>query len=198
LEWERKWLEKHPDSSSTITARDGGALDSMRQWTARHRLSVSTTFDNEAGPDFSRIFEEAPRLPDTPATRERLKDYAMHLLDLMAAKDTSGLTQEFLPVVWAGQDSLSVENPRSNFSEKQIQSIREHIVMEDPHLNIERSEIGLRSWADGRVWELYYEPDGGALFAVPMLRENLEAYTGMGSKREVYVAELGGELKVVR
>jgi hypothetical protein len=70
--------------------------------------------------------------------------------------------------------------------------------MEDPHLNIERSEIGLRSWADGRVWELYYEPDGGALFAVPMLRENLEAYTGMGSKREVYVAELGGELKVVR
>jgi len=198
LEWERKWLEKHPDSSSTITARDGGALDSMRQWTARHRLSVSTTFDNEAGPDFSRIFEEAPRLPDRPATRKRLKDYAMHLRDLMARKDTAGLVQEFLPVVWTGMDSLDTANLRSNFSEKQIRSVREHIVMENAYLDITRSEIGLRRWAEGRVWELYYEPDGKALFGARTFRKGTPEYTGSGRKREVYVAELGEELKVVR
>jgi hypothetical protein len=196
--WEEKWLQEHPDSSSTITARDGGALDSMRQWTARNPLTVSTTFDNEAGPDFSRIFEKAPRLPDTPATRERLLGYAMHLRDLMARKDTAGLVKEFLPVVWTGMDSLDTTNLRSNFSEKQIRSVREHIVMENAYVDITRSEIGLRRWAEGRVWELYYEPDGKALFGARTFRKGTPEYTGSGRKREVYVAELGEELKVVR
>ena len=198
LEWEKQWLEEHPDSSGTITARDGGALDSMRQWTARNRLTVSATFDNEAGPDFSRIFEEAPVLEDTPSTRKRLKDYAMHLRDLMAGKDTAGLTQEFLPVLWTGKDSLDVSDLRSNFSEEQIQSVREHIVMENAYLDFARPEVGLRRWAGGRVWELYYEPDGKALFGARTFREGTPEYTGSGRKREVYVAELGGRLKVVR
>jgi hypothetical protein len=175
-----------------------GALDSLRAWAERHPLTVSTTFDNEAGPDFSRIFEEAPVIEGTPADSARLRDYAMRLRDLMARKDTAALVEEFLPLLWEGQDSLNVEQLRSNFTEEQIQSVREHIVLDDAYLDIRRSDVGLRRWADGRVWELYYEPDGNALFVSRTLREGTEEYTGMGGKREVYVAELGGELKVVR
>jgi hypothetical protein len=193
--WSGRARQKWKTYRSTV---ERGALDSMRAWASRHPMTVSATFDNEAGPDFSRIFEEAPRLPDTPATRERLRDYAMHLRDLMAQKDTAALVEEFLPVVWAGKDSLDMEHLRSNFSERQIQSIREHIVLEDAYLKIDRSEVGLRRWAEGRVWELYYEPDGNALFVARTLREGTPEYTGSGRQREVYVAEMGGELKVVR
>jgi hypothetical protein len=173
---------------------DRGALDSLRAWASRHPMTVSTTFDNENGPDYSRIFEQAPVIRDTG----RLKDYAIRLRDLMARKDTAGLVDEFLPVIWTGRDSLILSRLRSNFSEEQIRSVREHIVMDEAYLDIERADVGVRRWVGGRVWELYYKPEGNALFAAQSLRKGTPEYTGSGRKRQVYVAELGGELKVVR
>jgi hypothetical protein len=94
--WSKQARKRWASYQSSV---DRGTFDSMKVWVERHPLTVAATFDNEAGPDFSRIFEEAPRLPDTPNTRERLKDYAMHLWDLMAEKDTAALVEEFRPAI---------------------------------------------------------------------------------------------------
>lgn len=189
------WRQKARKQWERYRSRfDRGELDSLRAWASRHPMTVSTTFDNENGPDYSRIFEEAPVIRDTG----RLKEYAIQLRDLMARKDTAGLVDEFLPVIWTGRDSLILSRLRSNFSEEQIRSVREHIVMDEAYLDIERADVGMRRWVGGRVWELYYKPDGNALFAARSLREGTPEYTGSGRKRPVYVAELGGDLKVVR
>jgi hypothetical protein len=161
-----------------------GALDSIRAWVERHPLTVSTTFDNEAGPDFSRIFEEAPRLPDRPATRERLVGYAMRLRDLMAQENTSALLEEFRPAIEDRFEALSFSD-----REKFMQQNREALVLENPVLDFDREDIQLRSWCDGRVWQLIREgAKNEGLLQEP-------SGTGRG---KIYVAEIDGELKVVR
>ncbi len=176
--WSERAREQWATYRSTVEA---GALDSMRAWASRNPMTVSTTFDNEAGPDFSKIFEEAPRLEDSPATRKRLKDYAMHLRDLMARKDTSALFEEFR-FYYAQQ--YKITGYKGGVQEDKA-SLRENVVMDDPELNFGREEIGLRRWSEGRVWEVY--------------REGADAFFQSGNTiREVYVAEIDGALKVVR
>jgi len=184
LKWEEKWLQEHPDSSSTITARDGGSLDSMRQWTARNPMVVSTTFDNETGPDFSRIFEEAPRLPDTPATRERLKDYAMHLRDLIAQKDTAALVEEFRPAI-EGRYQTGTRLSRSEF----MQANRQAVVVENAVLDFTRSDLRVQRWCEGRVWHIWREE---------ATHRGLFQDSSGGGIGKIYVGEIDGELKVVR
>ena len=185
VKWEKRWLEKHPDSSAVVTARDGGALDSIRQWSGRHPMTVSATFDNEAGPDFSRIFEEAPRLPDTPATRKRLKDYAMHLREVISKRDGVGLYREISPAQNASyRQAGKTPPPDSTRLVKWKNAARTKsgwFADVRGATAFERAQVGVRPWVDGRVWELYRRP-GEPLFG--------------GWK--IYVGEMGGELKVVR
>jgi len=179
------WSERARKQWSVYRSRvEDGALDSMRAWASRNPLVVSTTFDNEAGPDFSRVFEEAPKLEDTPATRKRLKDYAMRLRDLMAEKDTSALFEEFRPSI-IGRFKTHGFDSRSEFMAKN----REAVVLKDAILDFGRSDVALRSWAGGRVWELWRKNSENSAFF-----ERPSGY-GMG---ELYVAKIDGELKVVR
>jgi hypothetical protein len=175
----REWKKKAKHQWKEYRGRVA-VLDSMRAWASRHPMTVSTTFDNEAGPDFSQIFEEASRLPDRSATRERLRDYAMHLRDLMAEKDTSALFEEFR--LYYAQQYKITGYPGS--VQKDKASLLENVVMDDPVLDFNREDVDLRSWSDGRVWEIHR--DGEAFFR------------SGDSIREVYVAEIGGDLKVVR
>lgn len=156
----------------------------MRAWAERNPLTVSTRFDNEAGPDFSRIFEEAPKLKDTPATRERLKEYAMRLRDLMAEKDTSALFQEARPLFTDHDTGTSYEKDRV------LRIIANNWFAQNWRLDFTRDEVGLRRWSSGRVWELYKASTGNELFVAGDEKE-----TGL---LDIYVAELDGELKVVR
>jgi hypothetical protein len=161
-----------------------GALDSIRAWAQRHPLTVSTTFDNEAGPDFSRIFEEAPIIEGTPADSARLRDYAMRLRDLMARKDTAALFEEFRPSI-EGRFRAHSFSDRTAFMKKN----RNAVVLEDAILEFSREEVKIRAWCGGRVWELWREGSENQMFF-----ERPSGY-GMG---ELYVAELDGELQVVR
>jgi hypothetical protein len=143
-------------------------------------MTVSTTFDNESGPDFSRIFEEAPVIEGTPADSARLRDYAMHLRDLMIQKDTSALVAEFGPAIRAayqlgGREGESLAQFRSDY--------RENLVLEqaEEELDFSRGAVRLKRWSGGRVWQLRREEAEGLLRRI-----------------EVYVAEIGGELRVVR
>ena len=164
--------------------RGGAVLDSMRAWASRNPLTVTTTFDNEAGPDFSRVFEEAPRLEDTPSTRKRLKDYAMHLRDLMAEKDTSALFEEFRPAIEARYRSGTTRT-RSEFMEAN----RQAVVVEGAVLDFTRSDLRMQQWAGWRMWQVWRD---GAI------NRALFQDSSGGGLGTMYMAELDGELKVVR
>ena len=158
-------------------------LDSMRAWAERNPLTVSTTFDNEAGPDFSRIFEEAPVITD----KERLRDYAIHLRDLLQAGDAEAIYEEFRPSV--SKDLGWFKITRSGRRDSAIAHIRTDWT-ERWQTDFTRSEVALRRWSGGRVWELLVrEEDGG-------LRPFFEG--DAATSLDVYVAEIDGELKVVR
>jgi hypothetical protein len=179
--WRERAQKKWKDYRTTV---EQGALDSIRAWAERNPLTVSTTFDNKRGPDFSRVFEEPPRLPDTPATRERLRDYAMRLRDLMAEKDTSALFEEFRPSIMARLKVHDVES-RSEFLAKN----RKGVILEDAVLDFGREDVRLRKWAEGRIWEVWRAGSEDQLFfARP---------SGYGMS-ELYVAEIDGKLRVVR
>jgi hypothetical protein len=175
--WSKRAQKKWDTYRSTV---ERGALDSMRAWASRHPMTISTTFDNKRGPDFSRIFEEAPRLPDTPATRERLRNYAMHLRDLMAEKDTAALVEEFRPAIeYAYRQGKREGESLQEF----VAMYRKKLVLDgaEKELDFSRSEVRLSQWSDGRVWQLRRDGAEGLLRRI-----------------KVYVAELDGELKVVR
>lgn len=179
--WSKQAQKKWSSYQSSVGR---GAFDSMKAWVERHPLVLSTTFDNETGPDFSQIFEEAPKLKGTPATRRRLKDYAMHLRDLMVAKDTSALFEEFRPAIEDRFEAGSFPS-RKQF----MQQNREAVVMEDPILDFGREDIRLRSWCEGRLWQLILEGGKNGWF--------FQTASGFG-RGKMYVAEVNGELKVVR
>jgi hypothetical protein len=166
------WMKRAQKKLEELGSEDG-ALDSMRAWAARHPMTVSTTFDNEAGPDYSRIFEEAPVIDDT----SRLTDYALHLRDLMAQKDTAQLVEEYRPKIRYAHDR--VEQSGETFRGF-LRSYRRTLIEEEP-LGVSRENIRPRRWSSGRVWEL-------------RRRGEDDLFSG----RKVYVAELDGELKVVR
>ena len=160
------------------------AMDAVEAWMEKHPFTVSTRFDNEAGPDFSRVFEKAPRLEDTPSTRKRLKDYAMRLRDLMAEKDTLGLFREARPLFTDHGTGTPYEKDRI------LKIIATNWFVQDWRLDFTRAEVGLRRWSGGRVWELYKASTGNELFVAGEEKE-----TGL---LDIYVAELDGELRVVR
>mgnify|MGYP006283969685 CR=1 FL=1 len=175
LQSEAAWMEANPDRGQEITWRSGGALDSMWAWSREHPVVVSTTFENKAGPDFSDIFLEAPVLTDTV----RIRDYAIYLRDRMAARDTLALFEAFRP----SYADHYIFNRRSGSVEDDEAILKERVVG-DFDLDFERTDIDLRAWSGGRVWEI--KRGGKALF---------EAEWAI---RDVYVAEIEGELRVVR
>jgi hypothetical protein len=179
-EWSEQARRKWETYRSTV---ERGALDSMRAWASRHPMTVSTTFDNKRGPDFSRIFEEAPVLEDTPATRERLKDYAMRLRDLMAEKDTLGLFHEARPLFTDHDTGTPYKKGRV------LKIISSNWFGQNWQLQLRRDQLGVRRWAEGRVWELYRRESGDELF--------MEGTEG-ASVLDIYVAEIDGQLTVVR
>ena len=187
-EWEKQWLKKHPEAKEKITWKEGGALDSIRAWAERNPLTVTTTFDNEAGPDFSRIFEEAPRLLDRPATRRRLKDYAIQLRNLLRTGDAEGIYRQIRPSI--SEETGWFKVTRSGRRDSALAQIQEEWV-QDFRTDFSRSDVRLRRWSEGRVWELsVLRPEEGRR---PFFSEGPHS-----SYLKVYVAEIDGQLRVVR
>ncbi len=177
------WTQCAQERWQAYVKETGGpqaALDSIRAWAARHPMTVSTTFDNEHGPDFSEIFEEAPVIEGTPRDTARLKDYAMKLRRWMINRDTSAIYDAFeVRMNDEFRMSGAPEENRSRF----VETYQSGLIFEDAdeELTFGRSKVGVRRWSGGRVWELYRKP------SKPLLR-----------RMDVYVAEIDGELKVVR
>jgi hypothetical protein len=154
------------------------AIEAMRDSVAARPFELAATFDNERGPDFSYLFEEAPVITDTT----RLVDYALKLRDWMAAKDTSRLWEEFRP---SFQDGVLVDGYDDSKERRHmyLSLNRQNLVLDDAEsaLAFSRDEVRVRKWVQGRVWELHRTRGRRLLRNMP-----------------VYVAEVDGELKVVR
>jgi hypothetical protein len=161
-----------------------GALDSIRAWAEQNPMTVSTTFDNEAGPDFSRLFEEAPVIEGTPTDSARLKDYAMHLQSLLREKKGAALYREIRPAAEASARELGESPPPTSKRRARWRKDAENGEgwFDEKPPEFGRSDVGLDRWAEGRVWELYRRPG----------REPL-----LGGWN-IFIAEVEGELKVVR
>ena len=147
---------------------------------------VRTTFDNEQGPDFSDLFEEAPIIEGTPTDSARLRAYAMHLRDLMAAKDTLNIYRAHKPRFDDIQFSAS----------KALDVIGRNWLAPDWRLEFQASDVALRKWSDGRIWEIYREDEVSRALRKQALflagEERLQTW------HTVYVAEVNDSLRVVR
>ena len=171
----------------------GPALDSARAWVRAHPVEASASFEYAAGPDFSAVFREAPVIGGTARDSAALRAYAVRLRDLVADRDPA-LLDELRPRL---RDAYAIAGevppPDSAFARAWTDAAAEGsgwFRWPLGALAFGASDVELRSWAGGRVWELY-RAAGSPLF---------EEVTGPGTTRstEVYVAEVDGALRVVR
>jgi hypothetical protein len=183
----------------------GPALDSARAWSQANPVRVATSFVRPGGvgrpsdgaPSFDAVFREAPVIQGTPADSARLRAYAVRLRDLIDARDGSAVYDEFAVSVDHSFEFRGVAPPPRD-------SLRALWALDadgDEWFfstgggveSYEASDVMLRSWAGGRVWELYREGADGLLQAPP------RAVDAATVSSEVYIgAGPNGRLRVVR
>ena len=177
----------------------GPALDSARAWAAAHPVAVEVSFVRPGGPSptdrapsFDRVLRDAPVIAGTAADSSRLRAYGARLLALAsgrAAGDGAAYYDEMAPAVTdgallAGRPAIPPDSMRSRWA---AWAVSGELNDEAGYVPFEASEVRLRSWAGGRVWELYVEEGRGLL----------RSASGSGY-RSVYVGEVDGRLRVVR
>jgi len=159
---------------------EAGALAAMRDSVTARPFELTATFDNERGPDFSALFEEAPVIEDTT----RLVDYALKLRDWFRTENESALLAAF-PVVDGSSPMTEAEREAADDRFRQdLQTIWFDSTLK---LGFAREDVRVEKWAEGRIWRLYRAPN----------QPLIETASGMHMS-SIYVAEVGGELKVVR
>jgi hypothetical protein len=159
----------------------GSAIEAMRDSVAARPFELAATFDNERGPDFSALFEEAPVITDT----SRLVDYALQLRRLIRDGDGVGFYREVRPAVHAAArtdgDDPEPEEQAIDRWRRDANNERNWFSRPDDRAGFRRADVRVQSWSGGRVWEVSRR-NGEALF--------------LGW--EVFVAERDGQLRVVR
>ena len=179
------------------SASGGAALDSAWAWAEANPIRVETGFVRPGGaappdgaPSFDAVFRDAPVIAGTPADSARLRAYAVRLRDLVAAGDGAALYDEFAPAlrdnaVRFGRPPIPSDTARARWARRSDSAYAGFVDSKPASLG--PSEVGLRSWAGGRVWELS-RPEADGL---------LQGRDG-GTYMEVYVGEVDGTLRVVR
>jgi hypothetical protein len=182
LRSEAAWLEANPDRGQEITWRSGGALDSMWAWSRDNPVVVSTTFENEAGPDYAHIFRDAPVLQDTT----RVLSFALQIRNLFQEQDPDNIYTAHRPR-FAAID-FSPDEARDIIATNWLDY--------EWHLDFDADDLDVVQWSGGRVWEVYRTDEvAERLRKKALLLSGKERLEGWHS---VYIAEIDGELQVVR
>ncbi len=176
------------------------AADSARAWAEGHPVRVETSFTRPAGADgrpadgepaFDAVVREAPVIGGTPADSARLRAYAVELRDMAAARDTT-LRKEVRQSINDAYALAGIPPPTRSVSDSAWTAAATDrtgwFEWEPGTVPFEASDVRLRSWAGGRVWELYRDGADG-LFQGPARGPYQEIYVGLGPD---------GELRVVR
>ena len=172
------------DSLAALVASDrvsravgvGPALDAARAWAAARPVAVEVSFVRPGGPapsdgqpSFDAVLRDAPVVGGAAADSAALRAYAVRLRALMAARDTAAVWSEFAPALLREYEAAGGPAGLGIDSSAYVVASRSTVVMADPEPFAE-GDVQLRSWAGGRVWELYrdgspgllHDPDRGA------------------------------------
>jgi hypothetical protein len=146
-------------------------------------IKKSFSFDNEEL-SFKNRLVDAPIIKDEKA----VLDYAEKLRDIIAKQDREALWTEYKPKVddYALAYPQEFPDPLNWF----IDFFKNDFFPGGPITNFKRGDIGLRSWCDGRVWELFVKP-AQKFF----LNQGLD---GDINSVEVYVGMVDGKLRIIR
>ena len=193
-------------ADSALAARPGArgfglgvALDSARAWAAAHPVAVEMSFVRPGGaspadgaPSFDAVFRDAPVIGGTARDSARLRAYGARLGALAAgrtAADGAAYYDEMAPAVTdglllAGRPAVPPDSMRTLWAGRAASGgLDDH----GRYAAFDASDVRLRSWAGGRVWELFVEEGAGLLVSVDG-----------DSYRTVFVGEVDGQLRVVR
>ena len=175
----------------------GPALDSARAWAWAHPFRVATSFVRPGGaadgaPAFDGLLRDGPVIAGTPADSARLRAYAARLRDLAAAGDGAAYYDELAPAAAANAALLGVAVPPADSLRAawDARAAEGRFPFVDDLVPFRAADVRLRSWAGGRVWELY-RGAGDPLLA--------SAWRGAERRQSgAFVAEVDGRLRVVR
>ncbi len=179
--------------------------DTRRRWREKKialPLTIERGFDS-TGASFRGLFLEGEVVTD----QEPVVDYAMVLRDLATSRNVEGLARELAPKIDAY--ALAYQRDRPDHDGFRGFLAREFMPL-GPVTDFGRKDVEARSFCGGRVWELRRKPakaadptvakkrpwlDTGKPFPLLITEMNdEEAYLSI----PVYVARIGGALKVVR
>ena len=213
-EWPR-WLASEDAlvaagrGASASEGYGGAALDSAWAWAAAHPFRVETAWVREGGPggrpgdggpSFDGLLRDGPVIAGTPADSARLRAYAVRLLALERAGDRAALAAEYRPAFEHGVDAEYVGADAATRDSLVADALTRLPPLGSAEPFAER-DVRLRSWAGGRVWELYRDGAPALITVRPP-----PAPIGPDGQRELsvtttlspYVAVVGGRLRVVR
>ena len=136
------------------------------------------------------MFRDAPVIAGTPADSARLRAYGARLLALASgrtAEDGASYYDEMAPSVadWTllyGKTAIPSDSLRRRWAANAVSGKRGALVP------FGTPDVRLRSWAGGRVWELYRDGE----------ERLLSDLDGGGGPAPVFVGEVDGRLRVVR
>jgi hypothetical protein len=141
-------------------------------------------FDNE-GPSFSAELMESEPFTDENA----LRDYAIRLRDLAAARDADALLAEMEPKIQAYM--VAYEEPRELFVESLGTGLRTEFLQANVITDFAKGDVELESCCGGRIWHL--KRPGGA----PLLQTAPDD-AGNTMQFEIYAGPRDGAPRVVR
>jgi hypothetical protein len=146
-------------------------------------LKKSYVFDNE-GLSFKNRFIDAPAIQD----KDKLLDYGLLLRNLLEARNLDRLCAEFEPKL----KDYGITYPQD--LPDPVKWFRDFMQTDffpgSPITSFDRNAIGLRSWCDGKVWELYLKPSTTFF--------SNKGDDGDINNVEIYVGLVGDQLKVIR
>ena len=187
----------------------GPALRAAWAWAAAHPFEVATSWNRspgpggapaDGGPAFDRLLRAGPVIGGTAADSARLRAYAARLLALERAGDRAALADEYRPAFEHGVDAQfpQADGPTRDSLLADAAALDRDIVDLSGADPFAESDVALRSWAGGRVWELYRPGQPALLRADAPPPEDPGALGLAYIARGAYVAEVGGRLRVVR
>lgn len=146
-------------------------------------VDFGVEFDNKYF-SFRNRFLESEIIDD----KEMLLDYAEFLRDLIIKHDTSGLYREFKTKF----DDYNIAYPKYAEDDEVTfpQFLNSEFFPGGPITDFERDDIGLKSWCEGRVWEIFVKPNQ-PLFITTGLNKQI-------NEIDIFVGLVEGELKVIR
>jgi hypothetical protein len=149
----------------------------IRKGEQKPPVTVSHPFINEVL-DFSAELLDAPPFEDA----EAVVDYALHLRNLMAARDVEGLLAEYEPKahVWVRAYAKAYQHLANN-TRKGL----EKFIGSSPRLDFDRDDLLVRPYCGGRIWGLHQRND-------VMFTRNNRGWIAL------FVALREGTLRVVR